>query len=101
MHWHIVHVLWFHYAWPSDLGNGPESIQEMAVLAFITSLLYPPIRHAIQREIHRIHQRFDKMEHIAAGNPPEDFVEKDFHEFEHWVAKLGKWIIKPFGRAKV
>jgi hypothetical protein len=96
---HIVHVWWFRWWWPSDLGNGPESLQELGVGAIITSLLYPPIRNAIKREIHKIHVHIDRLEHVASGKSPEDFVAKEFKEFEHWVVTFFKWITKPFRKA--
>jgi hypothetical protein len=68
----------------------------MALLAFVTSLLYPPIRHSIQREIHNLHTHIDRLEHTASGKAPEEFVAREFKEFEHWVVSAYKWITKPF-----
>ena len=93
---HEIYYIWFHYFWPSDLGNGPESSQELVLGALITAIIYPPIRHAIQREIHNIHTHIDRLEHTASGKAPEEFVAREFKEFEHWIVTFGKWITKPF-----
>jgi hypothetical protein len=72
VHW--VHVIWFHYEWPSDLGNGPESLTELIVGAVGVSLLWPPIRKRVSAflsrhlaaehaELHR------KLDHIIEHHP--------------------------------
>lgn len=93
---HEIRYLWFHYAWPSDLGNGPEALQEMAIIAVLSSLIYPPLRHYIQREFEKIHH---KLDHVMGGSS-EPYEEPEWERFEHWVAKLMKLVISPF-RKKV
>lgn len=90
LHW--LHQQWFGYWWPSDLGNGPESLQEMVVIAFITSLVYPPIRHYVKREFEKIHH---KLDHVLSGTG-EPYVEPEWEKFEHWVSRLVKWVARPF-----
>jgi hypothetical protein len=80
MHW--LHVLWFHYEWPSDLGNGPESITELFVGGVVVSLLWPRVRRAISHfikdhlksehaELHR------KLDHIIAHHPDIPSLDKE------------------------
>ena len=68
MNW--LHHLWFSYAWPSDLGNGPEAVQQMILTAVIAVLLWPPTRKRIRlyltrkdSELHR------KLDHIIKHHP--------------------------------
>ena len=90
LHW--IHQQWFGYWWPSDKGNGPENITWTAAAILATSLIYPPIRHYINREFEKVHHKID---HVISGID-EPYKEPEWERFEHWVSKLGKWIIKPF-----
>ena len=57
---------WSAYFWPSDKGNGPEALQQVALGVAVASLLYPPLRAAWKRETERIHA---KMDHIIKHHP--------------------------------
>ncbi len=85
-------TLWFGYSWPSLKGNGPEALIEMAVVALVASILYPPIRHAIKREFEKIHH---KLDHVISGSE-EAYIEPEWKEFEHWIVTGFKWLTKPF-----
>jgi len=89
---HEIRYIWLHYFWPSDLGNGPESIQEMVLLAVLSSFIYPPLRHYIQREFEKIHH---KLDHVTSGTT-DPYEEPEWDRFEHWVAKLIKLVTRPF-----
>ena len=90
LHW--IHQQWLSYWWPSDLGNGPEAIQEMGVVALVTSLVYPPMRHYVQHEFEKLHHKIDYV--LSGSNEP--YVEPEWKEFEHWVSKLVKRATRPF-----
>jgi len=89
---HEIYYIWFHYFWPSDLGNGPESLQELVLGALITAIIYPPIRHYIKREFEKMHH---KLDHVLSGTE-ERYVEPEWKEFEHWIVTFFKWLTKPF-----
>jgi hypothetical protein len=71
MHW--LHVLWFHYAWPSDLGNGPEAIQQIILGAILAVVFVPPVHRWAKREIAQVHGKLDHahalMEHLIYHTP--------------------------------
>jgi len=90
LHW--LHHQWSTYWWPSDMGNGPEAIQETVLVAFVGSLLYPPLRHYFKHELEKIHH---KLDHVMSGTDA-PYEEPEWEKFEHWISKLGKWVTRPF-----
>lgn len=90
LHW--LNYQWITYWWSSDKGNGPENVQWTVLALVAVSLLYPPIRHTIKRELEKIHH---KLDHVLSGSE-EKYVEPEWKEFEHWVVTFFKWITKPF-----
>jgi molybdenum cofactor biosynthesis enzyme MoaA len=57
MHW--LTYLWLNYFWPSDLGNGPEAIQQSVLYAAIAVVFIPPIRKYFSRHIKSLHDKLD------------------------------------------
>ena len=74
---HWLYVLWFSYGWPSDKGNGPEAIQEAAVVAVLTAVFVPLVRNFIKREFAKAHAELHahgellhaKLDHIIRHHP--------------------------------
>lgn len=67
---HFLHHLWFTYGWPSDRGNGPEAIQELAVGALLGAVLWPPLRRRIHRAMaHNTAELHRKLDHIIHHHP--------------------------------
>jgi len=81
-----LHVLWFHYFWPSDLGNGPENIQWTVLAIIAASFLIPAVRNFFKR-------LESKVDHIITNHPdiPEyDEAKAEFEKWEHWLVTLVK-----------
>ena len=57
MNW--LHVLWFHYGWQSDLGNGPENIQWTFLALIVASLLIPRVRKFFKRHFESVHEKLE------------------------------------------
>lgn len=67
VHWHWLNVLWFHYAWPSDVGNGPEAIQQTILYFIIAAICIPIVRQFVKREFSILHEKIESHEdHFAA-----------------------------------
>lgn len=102
MHW--LTYLWLNYFWPSDLGNGPEAIQQSVLYAAIAVLFIPPIRKYFSRHIKSLHDKLDehhkaqlaqsKKHHEALLRQAEDHHVKQLdlmkkHHAEHLLALQG------------
>jgi hypothetical protein len=55
---HVIREIWFNYEWPSDVGNGPESITELLIGAFIGSFFVPRVRKWWARHINGLKDHF-------------------------------------------
>ena len=68
VHWHWLNTLWFHYGWPSDLGNGPEAIQQTIFYFIIAAIFVPVVRQFFKREVAALHEKLDhahaKIDHM-------------------------------------
>ena len=73
---HTLYVLWFAYAWPSDKGNGPEAIQQIALGVIFAAIFVPLVRKWIKREYQHIHAKLDHIIQHAPGVP--SFHHPDF-----------------------
>lgn len=61
-----LHHLWFTYAYPSLLGNGPEDLIHLLILGGLAAVFYPPLRKFIAREWNHMHA---KLDHIIEHHP--------------------------------
>lgn len=84
MNW--LHHLWFTWFWPSDLGNGPEGIQQTVLYGIIALIFVPPIRRWFKRHIKSIHDKLDHQheEHLTliAQHHKEAMRKADLHHAE-------------------
>ena len=74
-----LHHLWFAWFWPSDLGNGPEAIQEAVVVAVATAIVWPPLR----KRIHRFADRKLAETEAAARRERDELHRKLDHIIHH------------------
>jgi hypothetical protein len=83
---HLVHVLWFRYEWPSDLGNGPESITELIVLGIAGAYFIPRVRKFFKRHFEAAKELAERHheEHLAliAKHHKEAMRKADLHHAE-------------------
>jgi hypothetical protein len=63
---HTLSYLWFHYFWPSDMGNGPEALQQTVVYGAIAVIFVPVVRKWFRRHVAELHA---KMDHIIKHHP--------------------------------
>lgn len=63
MNW--LHAFWFNYEWPSIKGNGPEDFTSLILVAVVTAVLVPAVRHWIERHVHsefaHLHAKIDHV----------------------------------------
>lgn len=72
-----LHHLWFTYGWPSDLGNGPEAIQQTVIYALIAVIVWPPARRAVHRFADR---KLDSVKaHVAAEHARAHEADLELH----------------------
>ena len=75
-----LHHVWFGYAWPSLLGNGPEDLIRTTVAGVLAYVFIPQVRRFIERGWDRLHARLDnvqdshkslhrKLDHIIKHHP--------------------------------
>ena len=60
MNW--LHNFWFHYEWPSLVGNGPEDITSLIILGVVTGIFVPRVRRWWIAREQAVHV---KLEHNA------------------------------------
>ena len=65
--WHLIDHVWFTYFVPSLYGNGPEALVQTVVYGIIAMGVYPPLRHAAEREAKHLHAKLDKVVHHQQG----------------------------------
>ena len=70
-----------HYLWSSDLGNGPEAIQEAVIVAILTAIIVPVVRTWVKRELAKAHDELHrKLDHIIRHHPAIPEYKENDHE---------------------
>ena len=56
-----LHHLWFTYGWPSDMGNGPEGLQQALVGFVLAVILIPRVRRFFGQGWGLLHEKLDSL----------------------------------------
>jgi F0F1-type ATP synthase membrane subunit b/b' len=87
---HLLHHVWYGYFWPSDLGNGPEAIQQTVLYGLIALVFVPPIRHWAERHVKAIHDKLDhhheQLLQQAEEHHERQMQQAETHHQEHLAA---------------
>ena len=76
--WHLIDHVWFTYFVPSLYGNGPEALVQTVVYGIIAVGVYPPLRHAAEREAKHLHAKLDHIVKHSTDIPPFDDAKHGF-----------------------
>ena len=77
MQW--LHAFWFHYGYPSLLGNGPEDAISTLTKGAIVLALMPVLRKMIGSELRRVHADLLGLNHEVKA------VTRDFAKPCRWL----------------
>lgn len=70
-----LNYIWTNYFWSSDKGNGPEAIQQWALVAAAGVALWPVARKILHNEFKRAHTAITGIDHDLEHIIPE-FIRK-------------------------